>query len=97
MLRALVRPAPRGPAPAAALTARSFESSSPPSAAALFAPLILLALLFFAAAAVSPQIVPWPRVAAELDAHRSDLAAMAFGVAGLTVVLVVALFLDGSL
>jgi hypothetical protein len=56
-----------------------------------------LALLLFAAAAVSPQLVPWPGVAAELDAHRSDLAAMAFGVAGLTVVLVVAFFLDGSL
>jgi hypothetical protein len=58
----------------------------------VLAPLILLALLLFAAAAVSPQVVPWPRVAAELDEHRSDLAVTAFGVAGVTIALVVALF-----
>ena len=43
-------------------------------------PLIGVALFLFAAASISPAYVPWPRVAAGLHAHRSDLLVMGFGV-----------------
>jgi outer membrane biosynthesis protein TonB len=78
------RPA-RRPASAVALASRPVGPSAPftPVLGSLF----LLALIFLAAAAVSPRLVPWPRVAAELDANRAQ-----FAVAGVTLSLVVAVF-----
>jgi hypothetical protein len=67
-----------------------FEPSRP--SVAVFAPLILLTLMLIGAAVLSPRVVRWPRVAAELDAHQSDLAVLAFGVAGVTFALFAALF-----
>jgi hypothetical protein len=103
--RAVKRPARRGPAvkparhvrraarrsaPVAALPARQFESSAPftPVLESLF----LLALIFLAAAAISPRLVPWPRLASGLAANRSQ-----FAVAGVTLSLVVAVFFGLSL
>jgi hypothetical protein len=73
-----------------ALASRPLEPSAPFSP--VLGSLFLLALIFFAAAAVSPRLVPWPRVAAELEANRSQ-----FAVAGLTLSLVVAVFFGLSL
>ncbi len=46
-----------------------------------------LAVLFFAAAAISPTTVPWPRVAAGLDAHRLDFTLVAFAALGVALVM----------
>jgi hypothetical protein len=73
-----------------ALASHPLEESAPFSP--VLGSLFLLALIFFAAAAVSPRLVPWPRVAAELEANRSQ-----FAVAGLTLSLVVAVFFGLSL
>jgi hypothetical protein len=54
--------------------------------------LFLLALIFLAAAAISPRLVPWPRLADGLAANRSQ-----FAVAGVTLSLVVAVFFGLSL
>jgi hypothetical protein len=85
-----VRGPSRRPAPVVALPSRSFEPSAPftPVLESLF----LLALIFLAAAAVSPRLVPWPRLAAGLAANRSQ-----FAVAGVTLSLVVAVFFGLSL
>jgi hypothetical protein len=48
--------------------------------------LLGVALLLFAAGTISPADVPWPRVAAGLHAHRSDVLVLAFGVAGIALV-----------
>jgi hypothetical protein len=72
----------------AAPDTRAFEPEAPSagSGAIILAPLIGIALLLFAAASVSPAHVPWPRVAAGLHAHRSDLVVMAFGASGIAFV-----------
>ncbi|MBA2359638.1 MAG: hypothetical protein H0V79_01660 [Actinobacteria bacterium] len=53
----------------------------------VLAPLIGIALLLLAAASISPALLPWPGVAASLQAHRSDLALFAFGAAGVAFVM----------
>lgn len=85
-----LRPAARRSAPVPALPSRPFESSAPftPVLESLF----LLALIFLAAAAISPRLVPWPRLASGLAANRSQ-----FAVAGVTLSLVVAVFFGLSL
>jgi len=39
-------------------------------------------VLLFALAAISPASVPWPRVAVGLNAHRFDVALVAFAALG---------------
>jgi hypothetical protein len=62
------------------------DSSRNPATVVLM-PLMGIALLLLGAAAISPAAVPWPRVATGLHVHRMDLAVLAFGVAGVAVVL----------
>ena len=66
-----------------AVAAQTFPGLDEPGGAlnvvALFVALLLgVAALLFASAGVSGSIVPWPRVALELDRHRIDLAVMGF-------------------
>jgi hypothetical protein len=59
----------------------STESANSPLL--VLVPMLMMALLLLAAAMISPWFVPWPRVAAGLVAHRSDLLVLAFGAAGI--------------
>jgi hypothetical protein len=71
------------PARGEAAAARTFPGLDEPGDAlnllALFVALLLgVAALLFAGAGVSGSILPWPRVAVELDRHRIDLAVIGF-------------------